>query len=320
MTWRGRAPGTRPLPARPVRAAWKRLDWPPIEWWTGRVDVVHGTNYVVPPSRRAAALASVHDLTAMRFPNLCTADTLEYPGLIRRALDRGAHVHCDSRFVADELIDWSGCDRAVVHVVYPGIPPLRIANLEQTAAPFGNRPYVLALGTVEPRKDHATLVRAFATTCRHDNELLLVIAGADGWGESVSSMIHGFPESIRARIVREVDVDDARRDVLVANARILVYPSVYEGFGFPPLEAMSMGVPVVATDAGSLPEVLGQAAMLVPVGDSERLAEELLGVHTDEVLRSDLIARGAIRAAEFSWNRCAGEMAALYETIAGLSR
>ena len=126
VTFRGRGSATTrqrgPMPARPLRAFWTRADTPPIEWWTGTVDVVHGTNFVVPPARRAAALVSVHDLTPVRFPELCTPDTLQYPGLIRRAVARGAHVHTDSQFVADEVCDWLNIDTDRVHAIAPGIP------------------------------------------------------------------------------------------------------------------------------------------------------------------------------------------------------
>ncbi len=324
MTWKGRASGVRPLPARPARAIWQRVDWPPIEWWTGPVDVVHGTNYVVPPTRRAAAIASVHDLTAVRFPHLCTADTLTYPGLIRRALRRGAHIHCDSRFVADELIEWSSCDPAIVHVIHPGIPTIAtIAAHARSAAhppPFEGRPYVLALGTIEPRKDHVSLLRAFTAVADADRDLLLVVAGADGWGESFASMLASVPAAVRPRIVRETTVDDIRRDTLLVHARVLVYPSLYEGFGFPPLEAMTAGIPVVATTAGSLPEVLGDGARLVGVGDADALAEHVIRLSEDSAERVDLIERGRRRAAAFNWATCASEMARLYAAVAPAGR
>ena len=321
MTWRGRVSGARPLPARPARAVWRRVDWPPIEWWTGPVDVVHGTNYVVPPTRRAAAIASVHDLTAVRFPRLCTPDTLEYPGLIRRALRRGVHIHCDSRFIADEVIEWSSCDPAMVHVIHPGIPtvnaqPRSTAN----APPFGGRPYILTLGTIEPRKDHLTLLRAFTAVAHANPDLLLVVAGADGWGQSFASMLASVPEEFRPRIVREAAVDDDRRDTLLLHARLLVYPSLYEGFGFPPLEAMTVGIPVVATNAGSLPEVLGDGATLVAVGDADGLAAQVIRLIDDSAERTDLIERGRLRAAAFSWAKCATEMVRLYAAVTPAGR
>ena len=328
MTWRGRRHGSRPLPARPMRALWRRMNFPPIEWWTGPLDLMHGTNYVVPPTKRAAQLASVHDLTAVRFPTLCTPDTLEYPALVKRALGRGAHIHCDSRFVADEVIEWSKCSVERVHVVAPGIPtryvhvPLPPSAPNATAGrladqltdQIGGRPFVLVLGTVEPRKDHPAVLRAFAEVCTSDPDLVLVVAGADGWGDAAYVATHDqLPEKVRARIIRARTVSDLQRDVLVAGARMLVYPSVYEGFGFPPLEAMAAGVPVIATDAGSLPEVLGSAAAFVQPGDVDALAGQMRRVHTDDAVRASLVARGTAQAAGYSWDRCAVEMLTVYE-------
>jgi glycosyltransferase involved in cell wall biosynthesis len=316
MTWRGRTPGAKPLPARPMREVWRRSDRPPIEWWTGPVDVVHGTNYIVPPTKRASRLASVHDLTAVRFPELCTADTKQYPAFVQRAMRGGAHLHCDSQFIADEVIAWAKVDPARVHVVYPGIPAAPIVGAKSHDGP----PYVLVLGTIEPRKDHGTLLRAFAELASSDPDLRLVVAGADGWGTaSYETTLAALPATVRVRIDRHRDVDDAERDRLVAGARVLAYPSIYEGFGFPPLEAMSAGVPVVATKAGSLPEVLGDATSLVAVGDAAELAQQLLRAHTDEAWRADLITRGRTRAATFTWQRCAAEMVDVYRSLAGRS-
>lgn len=318
MTWRGRRAGSRPLPARPMRRLWSHLDHPTIEWWTGRLDVVHGTNYVVPPSR-GAEVVSVHDLTSVRFPELCTPDTLEFPGLVKRALRRGAFVHCDSQFVADEVVAWSRCDPAHVRVVPLGIPTqIRRGNAAAKSsvpeAPFDGRPYALVLGTVEPRKDHATVLRAFDALAAMEPELLLVVAGADGWGSAAyDAAIAACQPTTRPRIIRERDVSDARRDTLVAGATMLLYPSVYEGFGFPPLEAMAAGVPVVSSSAGSLPEVLGDGASFVAVGDVDALTSAMISVHSDDVLRSSLIQRGRARAASFTWERCAHEMVGLYK-------
>ena len=108
------------MPARPLHALWARRDGPPVEWFIGAADVVHGTNFVVPPTRRAAAVVSVHDLTPLRHPELCDAATLAYPGLIRRALRRGAWVHADSGFVAGEVVDAFEADPGRVRVVHPG--------------------------------------------------------------------------------------------------------------------------------------------------------------------------------------------------------
>ena len=135
MSWRRRgliaahlpagvAAHQRPMPARPLHALWARWDLPRLEWFVGAADVVHGTNFVVPPAGRAATVVSVHDLTPLHHPELCNEATLAYPGLIRRALGRGAWVHTDSAFVAGEVVDAFRAEPSRVRVVHPGVPDL----------------------------------------------------------------------------------------------------------------------------------------------------------------------------------------------------
>ena len=325
VTWRGRgevgqlAPkgvglGRSPMAARPLRWAWKRWDVPPIEWWTGEVDVVHGTNFVVPPARDAAEVVTVHDLTPMRFPELAHAATLDYEPLIRRAIDRGALVHTPSAFVADEVIEHFGVSADRVHAVAEGIPEL--ADVVPDEQLTNGAPYVLTIGTVEPRKDHPLLVRAFDAVAARDAELRLVIAGPDGWGASALSDAIASARH-KDRIVRLGYVDDEARAGLLRGAHVFAFPSVYEGFGLPPLEAMRAGVPVVATASGSLPEVLGDAALLVPAGDVDAFAEALGQAVVDPVVRARLVGAGHAQAGRYSWARCADGLVAVYGKAAG---
>jgi glycosyltransferase involved in cell wall biosynthesis len=318
----GVVPRQRPMPARPLHALWARADRPPVEWFVGDVDVVHGTNFVVPPTRRAGAVVSVHDLTPVHHPELCNDATLAYPGLIRRALDRGAWVQTDSAFVADEVVEAFGADPTRVRVVYPGIPRLPAVPDAQASGllggllPPGVERYCLAVGTAEPRKDLPGLVRAFTDAAGGRPEVALVLAGPPGWGEqALDAAILDSPA--QGRIVRTGWLPDTALSVLVARAALLAYPSLYEGFGFPPLQAMRAGVPVVATGAGSLREVLGDAALMVEPRDHAGLVSALTSGLDDEPLRRRLRAAGTLRAGTFSWERCGVGLEALYRDVAG---
>ena len=317
----GVAARQRPMPARPLHALWTRVDVPPVEWFIGATDVVHGTNFVVPPTRRAAAVVSVHDLTPVHHPELCNEATLAYPGLIRRALDRGAWVHTDSAFVAHEVTEAFGADPSRVRVVHPGIPDLPVPTEAEVAAvlqrvlPPGIERFCLAVGTAEPRKDLPGLVQAFDALADRQPDVALVLAGPEGWGEqALASAVAASPA--RQRIVRTGWVEQADLAALLSRASVLAYPSLYEGFGFPPLQAMRAGVPVVSTRAGSLPEVLGDGALLVDVGDRAALAEALATCLGDEGERTRLIAAGRAWSARYSWERCGDGLEALYRDAA----
>jgi glycosyltransferase involved in cell wall biosynthesis len=276
----------------------------------GRVDVVHGTNFVVPPARRAATVATVHDLTAVRYPELCTAVSRRYPTLVRRAVDRGAFVHVPSAYVGDEVAATFGVPVERVRVVAHGIDHV---IFDASSRRHDGPPYLLALGTVEPRKDYPGLVRAFDAIAPRFPDLRLVIAGEDGWG--TAALAHAIAASGHAaRIERRRGVDDLARLRLLRGAQLLVFPSVYEGFGFPPLEAMAVGTPVVATAAGAVPQTVGDAAVVTPVGDIDALAEALATTLDDRELRSALRTRGLARAGWFTWARCAAGLMELYAT------
>ncbi len=298
-----------PIPATALLRAWERFDHPAVERWTGPVDVVHGTNFVVPPSRRAARLVTVHDLTPVRFPELCNPTSLRYPGLISRALDRGASVHTVSHSMADEIIDHFHVDPARVHTIHNGLTPLAPPLPRDKSAP----PYILAIGTVEPRKGLPDLVAAFDRIAGSIPDLQLKIAGPSGWGEDA---LDDARRSARHadRIHRIGWVED--RSTLMAGAVLLAYPSLYEGFGLPPLETMSLVVPVVTTTAGAIPEVVGEAALVIAPGDTQALGEALLAVATDAATRQRLITAGMERARLFLWETAGRELADLYRFLA----
>jgi glycosyltransferase involved in cell wall biosynthesis len=310
----------RAMPARPLQWSWRRFGRPSAEWFVGERDVVHGTNFVVPPTRRAGRVVTVHDLTAVRFPEMCDRPTLAYPELIRRAVRAGAFVHTPSMFVAAEVIESFGADPDRVRAVHSGIPERAEVDRERAKQavadllPDGTGRVIVSLATAEPRKDLPGLVAAFDELAVDRPDVTLVLAGPVGWGEhELSRAIGASPHA--GRIVRAGWVDDTTVAGLIDAATVLAYPSRYEGFGFPPLEAMAKGVPVVSTRAGAIPEVLGSGAALVPVGDVAALAGALAEVLDSEARAQELSIAGRQRAAEFSWARCADGLAALYRDV-----
>lgn len=312
-------PGVEParrrrMAALPLRQAWMRVDHPRIERWTGPVDVVHGTNFVVPPTR-GAAVVTIHDLTYLRYPEMCTDDVLQYRHLVPRALGRGAVVHTVSEFVRREVLDEYGLPDDRVVAIPNGITPTVEGDPGSGSRLAGRDRYLLAVGTVEPRKDYPGLVRGFDLAAADDPELRLVVAGADGWGaDALTTAIAAAHH--RDRIQRLGWVDEQARADLLAGATALVLASHYEGFGLTAGEALAAGVPVIATKVGGIPEVVGDAAVLVPPNDPEELARQIGALVGDEAERARLAKLGPERAGAFTWVRTVDGLVDLWSSVA----
>jgi len=179
----------------------------------------------------------------------------------------------------------------------------------------GSNRYVVAVGTVEPRKDYPTLIRAFDLVAATDPDLHLVVAGSPGWG--MEAFTKAQESAAYTQRIRHLGwVDDIARAAVIRGAAALVFPSIYEGFGFPPLEAMKEAVPVVTTRDPAIMEVVGDAALLVDVGNAEELAKAINTVLQDESLRAQLTVAGHRRVEAFTWERAATEMASVYSRVA----
>jgi len=319
-------PDTRfiPWPARGLLAAWARGDVPRVDGRLRPANVIHATNYLAPPSR-LPMLLSIYDCSFVRYPELCTPEVRALVPLVRRAIGRGVTVHTGSEFVAEEIEEIFGprLRSAGRLVVIPlGVPRLgtEASMPARVSAAVGDAPFVLAIATLEPRKNLAHLVSAFGVLAAKHPDLRLVIAGRDGPARpAVDAAMARLSSETRARVVLAGQVDDAGKRALLDTARVLAYPSIYEGFGFPLLEAMSASLPVVAARAGSIPEVAGDAALLVEPTDERSLADALDRVVGDETLRSQLVARGHDRVGNFSWPATARALASLYRRLAGVS-
>jgi glycosyltransferase involved in cell wall biosynthesis len=315
-TTSGLPPGTRllPFPAGAAITAWARVDKPSADRWLTPARVIHGTNYVAPPSRRAATVVTVHDCSFERFPQLCSPAVRRSVGALRRAVERGAWVHTPSRFVAEEAAEILGTDRVVA--VPHGVPRLAL-GAAPVSGMVGDSPFVLALGTLEPRKNLPRLIEAFGPVASAHKGLQLVLAGATGPDRPSVEEARAALGSALSRRVKVVGyVDDRMRAALFNRASAFAFPSIYEGFGFPVLEAMAAGTPVVAGAGGAVPEVAGDGALLVDPLDVDALSDALTRILDDEALRDELVRAGRRQAGRFSWRTAASGLAELYRRAA----
>jgi glycosyltransferase involved in cell wall biosynthesis len=300
-------------------------------WWSiglphhlrrGRVRLFHGTNYDVPLWGGRPSVLTVHDLSPFVRPETMLARGARR---LRRRLPlmarRAAHVITPTEFVRREACELLKLPPSKVTAV-PEAPraifrPLDPAGSRAPLSRLGvNNDFVLAVGTIEPRKNLATLVRAFGLIAKDaaaPADLSLVLAGRAGWlHEDFLKKVAS--SALRQRILFTGYVTDEELRALYSSCRAFVYPSLYEGFGLPPLEAMACGAPVVASRVGAHLEVLGEeSALLFPPEDANSLADALGRLLTDEGARRRLSARGRERAAQFTWERTARETLSVYE-------
>ena len=299
------------LPGRLATRSWVRLRRPRLP---GRLlaalDLVHATSAAVPPAPGRALVATVHDLGFHHHPET-------YPPAGRRFHERAtrivvaeaARVLVPSRATARDLAEVYGLepDRVALTPLGVELPPRDPAPARRLLAELGVRgPFLLAVGTLEPRKNLRRLLGAFADSAEELPDHHLVVAGPVGWGPALR------PTHDLVRVKLAGPVDDATLHGLYAAADGLAYPSLYEGFGLPVLEAMAHGTPVLTSERSSLPEVAGEAALLVDPTDQAAIAAGLLRLVGDQALRARLAAAGPRRAARFTWPATAAATWAAY--------
>jgi glycosyltransferase involved in cell wall biosynthesis len=292
-----------------------------------RVDVFHGTNFRLRARGRLGSVVTIHDLSAERLPGLggrrfgqrlASART-------RRTARRAERVIVHSQSGGTDVAAWFGVAPERIAVVplgvgpefFPEPPPVQEAVRARLAP--GREGLILFCGSLEPRKDVPTLLRAFAGVPGGRERYRLVLAGGDGRAsEEILTLVSrlGLGDAVAIEGYMEV----AQLRALYSAATLFVLPSLYEGFGLPVLEAMACGTPVVATDASSLPEVVGDAGLLVPPGDPGALAGAMARVLDDAALAADLRQRGLRRAKGFTWEATAAKTLAVYRAVAAEAR
>lgn len=270
-----------------------------------RMDITHFFNFLVPPGVRGKTVATVHDTAFLVYPDTVRTRTrLLLKWNMRRSLRRADRVVTVSEFTRDELTRFYGVAPEKVRVIHNCVDSARFrADLSEKeiarrkSAYRLPEEYLLYVGTLEPRKNLVRLVEAYAAfRQKHREAPALVLAGRNGWMyESIYQKVEelGLQDSVHFPGY----VDEKDKPYLIAGAKIFVFPSLYEGFGIPVLEAMACGVPVLTSNTSSLPEVCENAALLVAPQDSDAIAKGLARLYTDEALREQLIERGLARAA-----------------------
>jgi glycosyltransferase involved in cell wall biosynthesis len=283
----------------------------------------HATEHLLPRFKGIKTVFTLHDLIFKFFPEYHLPRnrvflTLAMPLFLRRA----DAIICVSEHTKRDAIRVYGLPEAKLRVIYEGVAPRfrRVQDsgvLRATQARYVlSERFILTVGTIEPRKNLPTLFKAFKALLEEDASLAqeLIIVGKAGWlHESTFRAIHTLGLTGRVRLLTAVEDDDLIK--LYSLATVFAFPSLYEGFGLPPLEAMACGAPVVASNAASLPEVCGQAALLLPPTDVAGWTQALRRVLTDAGLRRDLQTRGPEQAARFTWSKAAEETWQIYEAL-----
>ena len=306
-----------PLPAAFAHRLWARWDRPRVDRWLAPAEIVHGTNYVVPPSR-LPRLVSVYDCWFLANPDQASAPVRRAAAVLRRATATGAWVHASSVATADRVRELLATERvAVVHL--GPLPVPAAAELPASAAwarPLAGRPYVLSLGTIERRKNLPALVEAFGQAASQLDGAALVLAGAPGDDTAALHEARAtLSPAVRGDVVVPGPVDGATKSWLLHHAAVVAYPSLDEGFGFPILEAQGADKPIVATRAGSIPEVAGDGAELVPLGNPDALAAAIVRVLGDDDRRRELVSAGRANLARFSWTATGTNLIRLYRRV-----
>jgi glycosyltransferase involved in cell wall biosynthesis len=313
-----------PLSDRWLSVIWQRLRLPlPVQLVSGHLDLFHSPDFVLPPVGRTPTVLTVHDLSFLRLPQFFVPAFRTYlEAAVSRAVRRADHILADSESTRRDLAELLAVPASKVSVLYPGVEdrfgPVEDQEVLSRVRARYDLParFVLGVGTLQPRKNFEGLVEAFGRllAAGHDlPDMGLVIAGGKGWlGADLLALAarHGFQE----RVVLPGFVDDEDLPALYTLAAALAFPSWYEGFGLPLLEAMACGTPVVSADNSSLPEVVGDAGLLVDAGSPEELANAMAVLLLHDGQRRQLVEAGQRQARRFTWERAARQLLQVYQS------
>ena len=295
------------IPVRALNFAWHRLEWPPVDWLSGAVDVAHSAHPLLMPSRRGLKVVTIYDLDFLVHPERTDAEIRrDYPALTASHAGRADLVVVISEHTARQVESRLRIPRARMALCRPGAPPPTVNPFIQAPGP------ILFVGTIEPRKNLPMLSAAYEAVAGRRQEVPpLLIVGKQG-DQSAGILAQLRTDAAAGRIEYRGYVPDAERQRLYAEASMLVLPSLEEGFGMTLVEAMQAGVPVIASNRGALPEVVGDAGILVDPTSTAGIAAAIERLLDSPDERRQRIEAGRAQAARFSWSDSAKTLLAAY--------
>lgn len=312
-----------PLGEKWLYRFWYRLRWPlPVQWITGRLDLFHSPDFVLPPVwGKIPTLLTVHDLSFAHYPQVYTPALLKYlNSVVPWSVQRATHILADSEATKEDLVKLWRTPENKITVLYSGVDnhfaPVTdeklLAEMRQRYN-LGAEPYILTVGTVQPRKNYQMLIRAFAPIARRQHHNLVIVGGKGWLYDDILQEVER--QKLTGRVIFTNFVQDEDLSTLYSGATLFALPSLYEGFGLPLLEAMACGVPVVSSQTSSLPEVAGRAAVLLPPHHELAWTETIQHLLDEPLQRAQMVTEGFMQAKQFTWRRSAQQLLGVYQKL-----
>ena len=305
-------------PGAIMQKLWNYSSFPSFDMLAGNADIYHFTNFLSRPVNKGKVVASIHDMSFMRYPEFTEEKNLAYLTRgIKRTIDSADAIITISKFSAEEIEYFFPSAKGKAFYSHLGIAqnfsPSSVEEIDAVKQKYKlERPYVITVGTIEPRKNHLLLVDAFEQIAAQGIDL--VVVGGIGW-KSDKIMERLTTSKFASQIHILNHLGDGELPALYSGASVFALPSYYEGFGFPPLEAMGCGTPVVSAPGGSLKEVIEDAGIIVEDYNADAWATELMRAITDTELRKSLINKGLLHIKKFTWDKTVADTLKVYENL-----
>ena len=314
------------LPPKLLEFLWNGVHLFPVEYFVGEIDVFHSSDWLEPPTKNAKKITTIHDLTVFKYPE--TFSPTGGHDIVKNQKRKlfFAKKECDliicvSETTKQDAMEILGIPERKLAVVYEAADPFYFRRKDEEIKRVKEKlriegDYLLCVGTREPRKNLDKVVMAFSEIARNYPSLNLVIAGKYGWGNDSSKFkVQSSKLESRVKILGYVEKEDL--PALYSGAQAFIYPSLYEGFGLPILEAMSCGCPVITSNIGSMKEISGEAALLIDPLSVDNIAGVISKLCRNQKLKKEMVLKGSKRAGEFSWDKTALQTLDLYHSLAG---